>query len=123
MISFAGCDVNRVLRIKTSKHSNASVTIYAKSNIVPRNAADSHQKIVIHILTHNSNARDTAFWYGFGNWGGRTEIAAFAKDIDSIIINNASGKRLELKNQPDLVEYLLKRRRGIFKNVLVIKAK
>ena len=123
VISFAGCDVSRVLTIKASKHPNASVTIYANSNIVPRDTAGSPQKIVIHVPTHNSNARDTGFWYGFGNWGRRTEIAAFAKDIDSIIINNGSGKKLELKNQPDLVEYLLKRRRGIFKNVMVIKAK
>jgi hypothetical protein len=120
------CDPGRVLIVKSANKPNSFVEIYANQYF--RSGAEGYGKenkqVLIRIPTDEIPVRrDTAFYFGFGGWGGDESMRNFSKKIDSIIISNSNSKII-LNDQEEINSYLLKHRRGLFvKQVLIIKAK
>jgi len=119
------CDPARILIVRSSNKPNSSVAIYANKNFRSIADADGKEKeqVVIKIPTNETPVkRDTAFYFGFGGWAEDESMPEFSRKIDSIIISNNSSKII-LNKQEDINAYLLKHRRGLFKQVLIIKEK
>jgi hypothetical protein len=119
------CDPARILIVKSSNKPNSSVEIYANKNLQALANANGKEngQAVIKIPTNEIPVkRDTAFYFGFGGWREDESISQFSRTIDSIIIQSNNGK-VVLNKQEEINSYLLKHRRGLFKQVLTIKAK
>jgi hypothetical protein len=118
------CDPAKILTVNASGNLKTSVTIYANRNVLPRTTGiDSNEKVVIRTpAIEKDGKRKISFYYGFGGWSNKNHMPEFSKNIDSIIIQN-SDNELSLTKQEDICNYLVKHRRGIFKNFLVIEAR
>lgn len=118
-ILLASCDPAKLLVIKTSNKSNASVTVYANRQIIPSANKGDKSKLVIQVPFNDTASKK--FSYGIGNWP-LEAIDALATNIDSIEINNTINK-VVLANKADILNYLKKHRGGYAGSVLTIEAK
>lgn len=113
------CDPIQVLIIKTSPDKNESISIYTNDISDLRNK--SNEKVVINVpYTDSILKHEKIFAYGIGGWS-EYETNLLTENIDSIIINNDTGK-ITLKEQDSIKNYLLDRRSGWAESVLTIGA-
>ena len=120
-IYVSGCDPVRVLTLKTSGNPKTSVTIYGDASLLPKKYSTTGQKIVYTFQGYNTRKRDTTIKYGLGGWADET-ISDITHKIDSISINNSSGK-IFLNTKPAIKSYLAARTSGFAKSTITIEAK
>lgn len=105
------CDPIKLLIIKST--DDVAVTVYTNNTIVLENSAKRAFRVPENGIT------ELNFYYGYGNWP-KQAIIEFSASIDSIVFKKAEKEKI-LKEQVDIQSYLMKQRKNILKNHLIIE--
>lgn len=121
------CDPVRMVIVRAAPKPNHSVALYGNENMklatYPYLYDSIGRKIVIHVPTNDSIPHhELTFNDGrIGTWND-SEVERYSEFIDSIVINNDSG-RLVLNSHSVIKDYLLGHRSGLQDHMIHIEAK
>jgi hypothetical protein len=111
LLIFASCDPPKGLIIRTNNLTE--IIVYTNNKIT---SIENLQR-VIHVPINDT----VNFSYGMGAWP-KQAIIDLSVNIDSIVFQSV-GKKEKLTTQAEIQSYLMKQRKGLFGNFLVIESK
>lgn len=122
VLLFNGCDPAKLLVIKASPETHASVSVYINRKALPTTYWNGDKKVLIQLpATDTATYYEKRYYYSIGNWP-NAEIAELAANIDSLVFTNPVS-RLVLADRSQIEQYLLKHRSGYAGSVVTIEAK
>ena len=111
------CDPVKTISIKKNSDPNIKVVIYGNEKLNPEETLDSKRSTIK--LKANENIKKV--YYGIGNWD-NNEIKELSNNIDSIAFVEYDETIL-INDNKQIQNFLIKNRKGILKNTIIIKGR